>query len=102
MSVARARTDDMLALVCTVAAATEDATPDQKRALEAVVPDFQRLRTSRDPDLIAQLERTIERIMGPTWKPSGRWATARQDAHQIINDGIRSRGHDPAQLFAPK
>lgn len=102
MSVARRRTDDVLVLVVKVAAATEDADPGQKAALESLVPAFQDLRITKDPDKIAELDRQLHRIMGPTWQPQGQWATAARDAHSIINDGIRTRGHDPAQLFAPK
>ena len=102
MSVARRRTDDVLVLVVKVAAATEDADPSQKAALQSLVPAFQDLRLSKDPDKIADLEKQLHRIMGPTWNPQGQWATAARDAHTIINDGITARGADPAQLFAPK
>lgn len=102
MSVARRRTDDVLVLVVKVAAATEDADPGQKAALQSLVPAFQDLRLSKDPDKIADLEKQLHRIMGPTWAPRGQWANAAQNAHTIINDGIRTRGADPTQLFAPK
>ncbi|WP_037161042.1 hypothetical protein [Rhodococcoides fascians] len=101
MSVARRRTDDVLVLVVKVAAATEDADHSQKTALQALVPQFAALRETKDPDKIADLDRQIHRIMGPTWQPQGQWATATRDAHTIINNGITARGHDPAQLFAP-
>lgn len=102
MSVARRRTDDVLVLVVKVAAATEDANEGQKAALASLVPAFQDLRITKDPDKIAELDKRLHRIMGPTWQPRGQWATAARDAHTIINDGITARGADPAQLFAPK
>ena len=102
MSVARRRTDDVLVLVVKVAAATEDADPGQKAALQSLVPAFKDLRLSKDPDKIADLEKRLHRIMGPTWQPRGQWANAAQNAHSIINDGITARGADPQQLFAPK
>lgn len=101
MSVARRRTDDVLVLVVKVAAATEDADPVQKAALETLVPAFRDLRITKDPDKLADLDKRLHRIMGPTWQPRGQWATAAQNAHTIINDGIKARGADPAQLFAP-
>lgn len=102
MSVARRRTDDVLVLVVKVAAASEDADSSQKAALQSLVPAFQDLRLSKDPDKIADLDKRLHRIMGPTWQPRGQWATAANNAHTIINDGITARGHNPAQLFAPK
>lgn len=90
---------EIVAFVARVAAAREEATPEQLEELQRkLVPQLMAMRATKS---IEGPKTVLREIMGADWKPRGELAVSPESALTLVEQGMRERGHDPETVFAP-
>ncbi|OZF33183.1 hypothetical protein CH296_11140 [Rhodococcus sp. 14-2496-1d] len=90
---------EIVAFVATVAAARQEATPEQLEEMQRkLVPQLVAMRATKSID---GAKTVLREIMGAEWKPRGELAVSPESALTLVEQGLRERGHDPAVVFAP-
>ncbi|MFC9555563.1 hypothetical protein ACFTWF_32530 [Rhodococcus sp. NPDC056960] len=86
-----------LSFIMKVAAARQDATPDQLLQLrDRLVPRLREFQATGDTTLC---EAILREIMGADWKPTGQFALGPGAALGHFTDEMRARGHDPNTIL---
>ncbi|OZC80570.1 hypothetical protein CH274_15480 [Rhodococcus sp. 06-418-5] len=90
---------EIVAFVATVAAARQEATPEQLEELQRkLVPQLTAMRVTKS---IVGAKTVLAEVMGADWKPRGELAVSPESALTLVEQGLRERGHDPETVFAP-
>ncbi|WP_032376783.1 hypothetical protein [Rhodococcoides fascians] len=90
---------EIVAFVATVAAARQEATPEQLEELQRkLVPQLTAMRVTKS---IQGAKTVLAEVMGAEWKPRGELAVSPESALTLVEQGLRERGHDPETVFAP-
>lgn len=90
---------DTLAFIARIAAARRDATPTQLDDMQRLlVPQLIAMRATRNT---TGAKTILAEIMGPDWQPSGDLNLTGDSAITVLTEGMRARGHNPADLLGP-
>lgn len=90
---------EIVAFVARVAAARQDATPEQLDEMQRkLVPQLVAMRATKSID---GAKTVLREIMGAEWRPQGELAVSPDSALILVEQGLRERGHDPETVFAP-
>lgn len=82
--------------VSLIAAARQDANPEQLRRLKAALAPF--LRDSRRILETDQIREKLAAVMGKDWKPTGEWAQGATNPMPEVEMQARARGFDLFRL----
>ncbi|WP_032389237.1 hypothetical protein [Rhodococcoides fascians] len=90
---------EIVAFVARVAAARQEATPEQLEELQRkLVPQLAAMRVTKS---IQGAKTVLAEVMGADWKPRGELDVSPESALTLVEQGLRDRGHDPETVFAP-
>lgn len=90
---------DTIALIARIAAARREATPAQLDDMQRrLVPQLIAMRANRNT---TGVKTVLTEIMGPNWQPSGDLNLTGESAITLLTEGMRARGHNPADLLGP-
>lgn len=90
---------DVIAFVASIAAARQEATPEQLDEMKRkLVPQLIAMRVTGKID---GAKAVLAEIMGHDWRPHGELNLSTQQAETLLKQGIAERGHDPETILGP-